>query len=353
LVQQVATESQVRHAQAVLDAAFLKIPDDKELRSHRIFNLLQLDPVFASLLDGIPAEVESQLDQILGPWYVGSYHALVVQPMDRNLTADELARLRTKNLHTDYPFGNHGQGIHGASKYSMHPSYPRTIQILFMLDNFTEKNGATQILPGSHRFALTPDKHNHSDLQLFASGLRHMEGKAGDLLVYLGQAWHAYGVNLGSSPRRALLVQCLPYYVRPMENHARRLPSRLAKRLSPKLRRRLGINWDFDFQCDLHAGLASNPVSGALLLLDGLAFGFPERMKVPGVEVEGWPAWMQALWWLFWQQNRLWVTVAVLAPFLCCCQPCRLPRKEAIRLMLAIAVGMVLGAMLILDRFRM
>lgn len=252
VVRGVLLAEEVIQARRALPTASLKLPDDPpEMKAYRVFNLLFLDPIFGSILEAIPADVDGLIKDTLGPWYVGSYHALVLQPQEHRLSHAAAARLRTQRLHADYPFGEHAAEIHGHLKYAVKPSYPRTFQLLFMLDDFTEESGATQIWPGSHLQPLTPSCSNQTDRELFAANSHAVEGKAGDMLVYFGLAWHAYGVNTGSQPRRALLVQCLPYYMRPMENHATTLPAPMRERMSPGLRLRLGIYPEFKFEYDM------------------------------------------------------------------------------------------------------
>ena len=47
-----------------------------------------------------------------------------------------------------------------------------------------------------------------------------MTGAAGDLLLYIGQAWHTIGLNEARLPRAALLGQGLPYYFKPSERRS-------------------------------------------------------------------------------------------------------------------------------------
>ena len=74
---------------------------------------------------------------------------------------------------------------------------------LWMLDDFTIKNGATRVVPGSHRITrpLTKD---------FAQPLAHhpdekiVIGRAGSILLFNGYLWHSGRRNDSSGPRRAV-----------------------------------------------------------------------------------------------------------------------------------------------------
>lgn len=75
---------------------------------------------------------------------------------------------------------------------------------LWLLDDFTPDNGATRLVPGSHRKGAIP--------KVFAEpGRRHPEEKlvlarAGSVLVFNGHIWHSGTRNRSREPRR--VIQC-------------------------------------------------------------------------------------------------------------------------------------------------
>ncbi len=74
---------------------------------------------------------------------------------------------------------------------------------IWLLDDFTEHNGATRIVPGSHRSGLLP-----GDV-LEDPGARHPDealilGRAGTVVVFNSHAWHGGTLNTTDRPRRAL-----------------------------------------------------------------------------------------------------------------------------------------------------
>jgi Phytanoyl-CoA dioxygenase (PhyH) len=78
------------------------------------------------------------------------------------------------------------------------------VTAILMLDDFTEENGATRVVPGSHRLLAVP--------RLFATpSKRHPEevnilGRAGSLLLFNGHLWHSGTKNESNTPRRALQI---------------------------------------------------------------------------------------------------------------------------------------------------
>ena len=180
--------------------------------SERIAQVLELDDIFGEILSLLPAEVEASLTDVLGAeWLLGSFHALVLHP-EPALNASEHDRIIASHLHSDYPYG-HATPFHGGSATSRAPQWPPTMQLLWMLTEFTEENGATLVLPGSHADAAIPQRGRADDSARFRNGAVAVTGRAGDLLVYSGQLWHSVGLNFGAAPRAALIGQVLPLHM--------------------------------------------------------------------------------------------------------------------------------------------
>ena len=76
--------------------------------------------------------------------------------------------------------------------------YLLSLQVLYMLDDFTKENGATYVLPGSHLKEAKP-----IDSEFYNSAIQ-LEGKAGDAIIFDAMLWHAAGTNQTNSARRAM-----------------------------------------------------------------------------------------------------------------------------------------------------
>lgn len=90
------------------------------------------------------------------------------------------------------------------------PRPPMTIGTMICLDDFTETNGATRIIPKSHEWGdgLYPD-----DEQAIPA-----IAKRGSVIYFLGTTWHSGGANVSDKPRYAITVQyCQPWF-RPFED---------------------------------------------------------------------------------------------------------------------------------------
>jgi hypothetical protein len=109
-------------------------------------------------------------------------------------------------------------------------------QLLVMLDEFTEENGATFLLTGSHRRAEKP-----SDEMFFREAARAV-GPAGSIVVFDSNLWHAAGRNRSGRPRRALTLAFTRPFIKQQLDYPRALGYGRAESLSERLRQLLGYN---------------------------------------------------------------------------------------------------------------
>ena len=109
-------------------------------------------------------------------------------------------------------------------------------QWLVMLDDFTEENGATYLLSGSHKLANPPDE------QAFFATASRAVGPAGSIVVFNSNLWHAAGVNRSTGPRRALTIAFTRPFIKQQLDYPRALGYERADGFSPRLRQLLGYN---------------------------------------------------------------------------------------------------------------
>jgi hypothetical protein len=109
-------------------------------------------------------------------------------------------------------------------------------QLLVMLDDFTEENGATFLLTGSHRLAEKP-----SDEVFFRDAARAI-GAAGSIVMFDSNLWHAAGRNCSNRPRRALTLAFTRPFIKPQLDYPRALGYDRGASFSPSLRQLLGYN---------------------------------------------------------------------------------------------------------------
>lgn len=133
-----------------------------------------------------------------------TWRALAEHPAAVSAAEHVLARpFRVRELHGRNPLPGHGQqGLHAdwMPRSAGEPFY--VVTVIAMFDAFTVDNGATRIVPGSHRHVGTMPK-------ALAQPLAHhprehvVTGAAGTLLVMNGHLWHSGRRNATDGPRRA------------------------------------------------------------------------------------------------------------------------------------------------------
>jgi hypothetical protein len=109
-------------------------------------------------------------------------------------------------------------------------------QLLVMLDDFTEENGATFLLSGSHRSREKPE-----DERFFREAVRAI-GPAGSVVIFNSNLWHAAGANRTDRPRRALTLAFTRPFVKQQLDYPRALGYHRADSFSPVLCQLLGYH---------------------------------------------------------------------------------------------------------------
>ena len=116
------------------------------------------------------------------------------------------------------------------------PGYVTNVGITLALDDFTEENGATELLPDSQWRTDMP-----SDEEFDRSAIRFMP-KAGQAIMFNARTWHRGGVNRTGEPRHALTINACRSFMRQRFDYARLIDPDLLDHVGPLGRRFLGFN---------------------------------------------------------------------------------------------------------------
>jgi ectoine hydroxylase-related dioxygenase (phytanoyl-CoA dioxygenase family) len=113
---------------------------------------------------------------------------------------------------------------------------PAVINVMFMVSDYTEANGATRIVPGSHLLGRQPPGTVPHPVETIAA-----EGAAGTAVVWEGRTWHAAGPNTTDQPRYGIATTyCGPMF-RQLTNFPVGTRAAVVRDASPELRRLLGF----------------------------------------------------------------------------------------------------------------
>jgi ectoine hydroxylase-related dioxygenase (phytanoyl-CoA dioxygenase family) len=102
---------------------------------------------------------------------------------------------------------------------------------MWAFDDFTVDNGATRVVPGSHRWT---DRLPTEDETVTVTM------PAGSVLFIRGTLWHGGGANRTDSPRLGVLLEYAAGWVRQQENHVLAVPPDVVRTLDPRLQELLG-----------------------------------------------------------------------------------------------------------------
>lgn len=141
--------------------------------------------------------------------------------------------------------GTHAQPLHRDEDVWVHWPQPRPelqLASVVALVDFTEQNGATAVVPGSHRWSR--DREAHKGEMVYA------EMPAGSAVVYLGSTLHAGGANSTEKWRRGFHMSYTLGWLRTEENNVLAVPPEQARELSERAQRLLGYG--------VHDALADN-----------------------------------------------------------------------------------------------
>lgn len=104
---------------------------------------------------------------------------------------------------------------------------------MWALTDFTEANGATRLVPGSHLWDHAPDPT--AQIETTPATM-----KRGSVLVWHGSLWHGGGANNTQQRRVGVAMNYCAGFIRQQENQQLGVPRDVARKFSPRLQRLLG-----------------------------------------------------------------------------------------------------------------
>jgi len=109
------------------------------------------------------------------------------------------------------------------------------LSTIWALDDFTDENGATELVPGSHRW------HNERPEEQDDRAIRAVM-PAGSVVVFNGATWHRGGPNRSAKARLAVSPQYCQPWLRTQESQLLIAPPDVAARYSERGRAMLGYS---------------------------------------------------------------------------------------------------------------
>jgi ectoine hydroxylase-related dioxygenase (phytanoyl-CoA dioxygenase family) len=193
----------------------------RDPKRERIYGLIYKGEIFELMVQH-PRVIEV-IEAILGTdMTLGGFSAHILHPGATNM-----------GVHVDYPY------------WTMKPPFPpypvMEVQVIWMVEDFTQDNGAPIFAPNSQKLCRSPD------LEEFSKVGEKITGKAGSVVISHGLCWHDTSVNNAEKPRVSILGNYDPKFIRPLEDPLLDMRQEVLDRASPKLKQLLG----FEFQSAL------------------------------------------------------------------------------------------------------
>ena len=211
-------------------------PDNVEQKRRALAALLEETPYGANSFLGrrtrriymLLAKVRCFDDAVL--------HPLLLGVLDRLLVNYQLCVSTAIAIHP----GESAQTLHrDDSVYPLPPMFgPLTVNSMWAMSDFTIANGATRLIPESHRErgVEVGIERGQGDRTLVA------EMPAGSVLIYLGNLLHGGGRNDTLHPRLGVVLEYSASWLRPQENLGLAYPPALVRDLPARLQELLGYN---------------------------------------------------------------------------------------------------------------
>jgi ectoine hydroxylase-related dioxygenase (phytanoyl-CoA dioxygenase family) len=182
------------------------------MKTVRIYNLLALGKLYEAV--PVQSNVLPLVERVLDPGcLVSSLSSIAIEP------------------------GETAQPIHADDQLIplTKPHVPTVCNTMWALTDFTEANGATRLIPGSHLRDHNPEYGAPYD-SITA------EMPKGSALVWHGSLWHGGGANTTDERRVGIAMNYCAGWIRQQENQQLGIPRHVAAGFSPRLRQLCGYS---------------------------------------------------------------------------------------------------------------
>ena len=196
-----------------LEEVYGVVPADNSFegaRTVRIYNLLALGRLYEAI--PVHPEVLPVVEAVLDPGcLISSLSSISIDP------------------------GETAQPIHADDQLIPIPKpHPPTVcNTMWALTDFTEENGATRIIPGTHLADRSPNYGQDYDSI-------PAEMAKGSVLVWHGSLWHGGGANRTSERRVGVAMNYCAGYIRQQENQQLGIPPEKVRSFPPRLQELVG-----------------------------------------------------------------------------------------------------------------
>lgn len=172
---------------------------------------------FIKLLE-IPALVEI-VDRVLSPTAIQhAQNGFIVPSMAEDTPEPEVFQM---SFHQDFPRVLNG--------------YMMSLNVYLALSDFTERTGATRLVPASQQTVSLPSEEEIAERSVSA------ECGAGSMIIFDSTLWHAGGFNRSGNDRLSVNHQFTRSYVKQQLGYPRAIGAEVIERFAPRTQQLLGF----------------------------------------------------------------------------------------------------------------
>jgi ectoine hydroxylase-related dioxygenase (phytanoyl-CoA dioxygenase family) len=182
-------------------------------QTERVYALLAKAPAIAQIIEH-PTTLE-----------------LIDQLLPKNFLLSAALSILVHPGETPQPF-HYDDGIAGLPVFKPRPRFG--VSTIWAFDDFTDSNGATEVIPGSHRWPEDREPRAEEAIKVLMP--------AGSVVVFDGALIHRGGANLSATDRLAITPQYCNPGLRQIENMVLSVPPEVARQYSERIRNMLGYN---------------------------------------------------------------------------------------------------------------
>ena len=196
---------------------------DEKNTLQRIYNLISKHPSYIELLE-LPLVKEIldyyfDRDNLHHKYVLSSFHSNIIYPGGP-----------AQQLHVD------GWSFSGVPL----PQWSTRLNVNFILTDWTETNGATLVVPRSHKLFRAPNPE-----EVPQEDLLKLVAPKGSLVLWTGHTWHQSGTNNSSAPRFGLFACFAASQLKEVsteEEHLSIVDAEVMEALSPEFRFMIGLD---------------------------------------------------------------------------------------------------------------
>jgi ectoine hydroxylase-related dioxygenase (phytanoyl-CoA dioxygenase family) len=161
-------------------------------------------------------------------------HPAVLDLVDSILDAPCLL---SANIAINVHPGETAQALHADDAYCglARPRRAHGVSAIWAIDEFTAGNGATEVVPGSHRLG-------HETVAADDARIRPVEMSPGSVVVFLGTTLHRGGANRSDGVRLGITPQYCQPWMRQIENMALAVPPGVVATMPQRVQELLGYS---------------------------------------------------------------------------------------------------------------